>query len=133
MKRFINLFILLVVLLFSFTLTSCNNETKEDGIIHLYVTIKDDVVVFNNNTPFYKGEHLIDVLNRVLKVEMGTGSNKGMIVGINDCTSPSDYSYYFKLIVNCKYASCGAEDLTLNNNDDIKILYSNINDNSTGC
>ena len=127
----ISLFIILSVFL-----TSCiyiTNETTSNGKINLYVTIENNVVVFDQEVEFYKGEYLIDVLNRHLDVELGSGSTEGMIMAINGCVAPKDFSYYYKLILNCEYASYGACDQILNDGDSIMILYSELSDYSTGC
>lgn len=128
--------IILSILLFTtLFLTSCifTGETSTNGKIKLYVTIENNEVVFDEEVEFYEGEYLIDVLNRHLDVELGSGSTDGMIMAINGCVAPDDFSYYYKLILNCEYASYGACDQTLNDGDSIMILYSELSDYSTGC
>lgn len=128
--------IIISILLFTtLFLTSCifTGETSTNGKIKLYVTIENNEVVFDEEVEFYEGEYLIDVLNRHLDVELGSGSTDGMIMAINGCVAPDDFSYYYKLIVNCNYASYGVCDLTLNDGDSIMILYSELSDYSTGC
>jgi hypothetical protein len=128
--------IIISVLLFTtLFLTSCTftGETSSNGKIKLYVTIENNQVVFDKEVEFYEGEYLIDVLNRHLDVELGSGSTDGMIMAINGCVAPDDFSYYYKLILNCEYASYGACDQTLNDGDSIMILYSELSDYSTGC
>lgn len=128
--------IILSILLFTtLFLTSCifTGETSTNGKIKLYVTIENNQVVFDKEVEFYEGEYLIDVLNRHLDVELGSGSTDGMIMAINGCVAPDDFSYYYKLILNCEYASYGACDQTLNDGDSIMILYSELSDYSTGC
>lgn len=135
MKTLKNLFISLILFTTLF-LSSCifiNTPSKESGKIHLYVTIKNNQVVLNKDVEFYEGEYLIDVLNRHLDVKLGKGSTEGMIMAINGCVAPEDFSYYYKLIVNCNYASYGACDQPLNDGDSIMILYSELSDYSTGC
>ncbi len=128
--------IIISVLLFTtLFLTSCTftGETSTNGKIKLYVTIENNQVVFDKEVEFYEGEYLIDVLNRHLDVELGKGSTEGMVMTINGCVAPDDFSYYYKLILNCEYASYGACDQTLNDGDSIMILYSELSDYSTGC
>lgn len=128
--------IILSILLFTtLFLTSCifTGETSTNGKIKLYVTIENNQVVLDEEVEFYEGEYLIDVLNRHLDVELGSGSTDGMIMAINGCVAPDDFSYYYKLILNCEYASYGACDQTLNDGDSIMILYSELSDYSTGC
>lgn len=128
--------IILSILLFTtLFLTSCifTGETSTNGKIKLYVTIENNQVVFDKEVEFYEGEYLIDVLNRHLDVALGSGSTDGMIMAINGCVAPDDFSYYYKLILNCEYASYGACDQTLNDGDSIMILYSELSDYSTGC
>ena len=128
--------IILSILLFTtLFLTSCifTGETSTNGKIKLYVTIENNEVVFDKEVEFYEGEYLIDVLKRHLDVELGSGSTDGMIMAINGCVAPDDFSYYYKLILNCEYASYGACDQTLNDGDSIMILYSELSDYSTGC
>lgn len=128
--------IILSILLFTtLFLTSCifTGETSTNGKIKLYVTIENNEVVFDKEVEFYEGEYLIDVLNRHLDVELGSGSTDGMIMAINGCVAPDDFSYYYKLILNCEYASYGACDQTLNDGDSVMILYSELSDYSTGC
>lgn len=128
--------IILSILLFTtLFLTSCifTGETSTNGKIKLYVTIENNEVVLDEEVEFYEGEYLIDVLNRHLDVELGSGSTDGMIMAINGCVAPDDFSYYYKLILNCEYASYGACDQTLNDGDSIMILYSELSDYSTGC
>ena len=128
--------IILSILLFTtLFLTSCifTGETSTNGKIKLYVTIENKEVVLDEEVEFYEGEYLIDVLNRHLDVELGSGSTDGMIMAINGCVAPDDFSYYYKLILNCEYASYGACDQTLNDGDSIMILYSELSDYSTGC
>lgn len=128
--------IILSILLFTtLFLTSCifTGETSTNGKIKLYVTIENNEVVFDKEVEFYEGEYLIDVLERHLDVELGSGSTDGMIMAINGCVAPDDFSYYYKLILNCEYASYGACDQTLNDGDSIMILYSELSDYSTGC
>ena len=128
--------IILSILLFTtLFLTSCifTGETSTNGKIKLYVTIENNQVVFDKEVEFYEGEYLIDVLNRHLDVSLGSGSTDGMIMAINGCVAPDDFSYYYKLILNCEYASYGACDQTLNDGDSIMILYSELSDYSTGC
>ena len=128
--------IISIILLSTLFLSSCifiNQPTKENGIIHLYVTIENNQVVVDKDVEFYEGEYLIDVLNRHLEVGMGSGSTEGMIWSINDCVTPDDFAYYFKLIINCEYASYGACELSLKDGDSIMVLYSELSDYSTGC
>lgn len=128
--------IIISILLFTtLFLTSCifTGETSTNGKIKLYVTIENNEVVFDEEVEFYEGEYLIDVLNRHLDVELGSGSTDGMIMAINGCVAPDDFSYYYKLILNCEYASYGVCDQTLNDGDSIMILYSELSDYSTGC
>lgn len=128
--------IILSILLFTtLFLTSCifTGETSTNGKIKLYVTIENNEVVLDEEVEFYEGEYLIDVLKRHLDVELGSGSTDGMIMAINGCVAPDDFSYYYKLILNCEYASYGACDQTLNDGDSIMILYSELSDYSTGC
>lgn len=128
--------IIISILLFTtLFLTSCifTGETSSNGKIKLYVTIENNEVVFDKEVEFYEGEYLIDVLERHLDVELGSGSTDGMIMAINGCVAPDDFSYYYKLILNCEYASYGACDQTLNDGDSIMILYSELSDYSTGC
>ena len=128
--------IISIIILSILFLSSCiftNEPTKENGKIHLYVTIENNQVVLDDDVEFYEGEYLIDVLNRHLDVELGSGSTDGMIMAINGCVAPDDFSYYYKLILNCEYASYGACDQTLNDGDSIMILYSELSDYSTGC
>lgn len=128
--------IILSILLFTtLFLTSCifTGETSTNGKIKLYVTIENNQVVLDEEVEFYEGEYLIDVLERHLDVELGSGSTDGMIMSINGCVAPDDFSYYYKLILNCEYASYGACDQTLNDGDSIMILYSELSDYSTGC
>lgn len=128
--------IILSILLFTtLFLTSCifTGETSTNGKIKLYVTIENKEVVLDEEVEFYEGEYLIDVLERHLDVELGSGSTDGMIMAINGCVAPDDFSYYYKLILNCEYASYGACDQTLNDGDSIMILYSELSDYSTGC
>lgn len=128
--------IILSILLFTtLFLTSCifTGETSTNGKIKLYVTIENNQVVLDEEVEFYEGEYLIDVLERHLDVELGSGSTDGMIMAINGCVAPDDFSYYYKLILNCEYASYGACDQTLNDGDSIMILYSELSDYSTGC
>lgn len=128
--------IISIIILSTLFLSSCiftNEPTKENGKIHLYVTIENNQVVLDDDVEFYEGEYLIDVLNRHLDVELGSGSTDGMIMAINGCVAPDDFSYYYKLILNCEYASYGACDQTLNDGDSIMILYSELSDYSTGC
>lgn len=134
MKTLKNLFISLMLFTTLF-LTSCifTGETSTNGKIKLYVTIENNEVVLDEEVEFYEGEYLIDVLNRHLDVELGSGSTDGMIMAINGCVAPDDFSYYYKLILNCEYASYGACDQTLNDGDSIMILYSELSDYSTGC
>ena len=134
MKTLKNLFISLMLFTTLF-LTSCifTGETSTNGKIKLYVTIENNEVVLDEEVEFYEGEYLIDVLNRHLDVELGSGSTDGMIMSINGCVAPDDFSYYYKLILNCEYASYGACDQTLNDGDSIMILYSELSDYSTGC
>ena len=128
--------IISIIILSTLFLSSCiftNEPTKENGKIHLYVTIENNQVVLDDDVEFYEGEYLIDVLERHLDVELGSGSTDGMIMAINGCVAPDDFSYYYKLILNCEYASYGACDQTLNDGDSIMILYSELSDYSTGC
>lgn len=128
--------IILSILLFTtLFLTSCifSGETSTNGKIKLCVTIENNQVVLDEEVEFYEGEYLIDVLNRHLDVELGSGSTDGMIMAINGCVAPDDFSYYYKLILNCEYASYGACDQKLNDGDSIMILYSELSDYSTGC
>lgn len=131
--RFILISVLLIPLIY---LTSCiyiTPSTTEDGFIHLYVSIENNEVVIDKDVSFSKGEYLIDVLNRHLDVVLGSGSSDGMIMSINGCLAPDDYSYYYKLVINCEYASYGAEKLSLNDGDSVMITYSSLDDWSTGC
>ena len=127
--------IISIILLSTLFLTSCifTGETSTNGKIKLYVTIENNQVVFDKEVEFYEGEYLIDVLNRHLDVALGSGSTDEMIMAINGCVAPDDFSYYYKLILNCEYASYGACDQTLNDGDSIMILYSELSDYSTGC
>ena len=128
--------IISVILLSTLFLTSCifiNTPSKENGKIHLYVTIENNKVVIDKDVEFYEGEYLIDVLNRHLDVELGSGSTDGMVWSINGCITPDDFSYYYKLIINCEYASYGACELSLKDGDSIMVLYSELSDYSTGC
>ena len=128
--------IISIIILSTLFLSSCiftNEPTKENGKIHLYVTIENNQVVLDDDVEFYEGEYLIDVLERHLDVELGSGSTDGMIMAINGCVAPDDFSYYYKLILNCEYASYGACDQTLNDGDSVMILYSELSDYSTGC
>lgn len=128
--------ILAILILFTVFLNSCiyiNDETTTNGIVNLYVTVEDNVVVFDQEVEFFEGEYLIDVLNRHLNVGMGSGNTEGMIMSINGCTAPDDFSYYYKLIINCEYASYGAQSLALKDGDSIMVLYSSLSDYSTGC
>ena len=127
--------IISIILLSTLFLTSCifTGETSTNGKIKLYVTIENNQVVFDKEVEFYEGEYLIDVLNRHLDIALGSGSTDGMIMAINGCVAPDDFSYYYKLILNCEYASYGACDQTLNDGDSIMILYSELSDYSTGC
>ena len=128
--------IISIIILSTLFLSSCiftNEPTKENGKIHLYVTIENNQVVLDDDVEFYEGEYLIDVLERHLDVELGSGSTDGMIMAINGCVAPDDFSYYYKLILNCEYASYGACDQILNDGDSIMILYSELSDYSTGC
>lgn len=128
--------IISIILLSTLFLTSCiftNEPSKENGKIHLYVTIENNQVVLDEDVEFYEGEYLIDVLNRHLDVELGSGSTDGMVWSINGCATPDDFSYYYKLIINCEYASYGACELSLKDGDSIMVLYSELSDYSTGC
>lgn len=110
-----------------------NNASNAAGSVHLYITGKNNEVIFDDEVYFYEGEVLIDVLNRYVEVKEGTGSSKGMIMGINNLDVPDTFEYYFKLILNCNYAVTGAWSMELNDGDSVKILYSSLSDSSTGC
>ena len=59
--------IISIILLSTLFLSSCifiNQPTKENGIIHLYVTIENNQVVVDKDVEFYEGEYLIDVLKQ---------------------------------------------------------------------
>ena len=56
-----------------------------------------------------------------------------MVWSINGCVTPADFSYYYKLIINCEYSSYGACELSLKDGDSIMVLYSELSDYSTGC
>lgn len=109
------------------------SKTQEEGIINIYVEGKNGEVLFNKEVPFYENEHLIDVLNRNLTITEGTFSNKGMIVGINDLIINQEDDYYFKILVNCEFATSGAWNLELHNKDSIRIIYSSFSDFNAGC
>ena len=110
-----------------------SNNSNAAGTIHLYITGENSEIIFDNEVSFFEDEVLIDVLNRHVKVKEGTGPSKGMIMGINNLDAPDTFEYYFKLIVNCDYATSGAWDMELNDGDSVKILYSSLSDSSTGC
>lgn len=114
------------------TLILVFHQTKTSGTIHLYITGETNQIIFDDDVPFYEKDMLIDVLRRYVKIEEGEGSTKGMVVGIND-TKTDISKNYFKFIINCEFATHGAFDQTLNNQDEIRIIYSDINDWSTGC
>lgn len=125
--------ILLLVGAFIYINTS---KTKAEGMIHLYVTIcEDDLIktVVDKEVPFYEDEMLIDVLNRHVEITEGTGTNKGMIVGINGSLTPDLGVSYYKIVVNCDWANSGAWTLSLNDGDSIRVTYSSSDDWSTGC
>lgn len=110
------------------------NQTKVAGKIHLYVTItEEEVVVIDKEVEFYEEENLIDVLNRHLEIEEGTGSQSGMIIGINGSQTLDTSKYYYRIIVNCDWAQTGAWKLSLNDGDSIRITYTSTSDWSTGC
>lgn len=109
-----------------------HNKTKTSGTIHIYIAGENNQVLLDKDVPFYEEDMLIDVLQRYVKIEEGTNSSKGMIMGINN-TKTDISKNYFKVIINCEFAMHGAWDQTLNDKDDIRIIYSDINDWSTGC
>lgn len=105
---------------------------KKSGQIHLYITGENGKVLLNQEVDFYQGEVLIDVLRRNVEVEEGKGSQKGMIIGINGDTTDITKEYY-KLVVNCEFASVGAWELVPSDQDEIRITYSSIEDWEVGC
>ena len=55
-----------------------------------------------------------------------------MIIGINGDTTDITKEYY-KLVVNCEFASVGAWELVPSDQDEIRITYSSIEDWEVGC
>lgn len=128
--------IAIMILLIAFLYINNQNQTKTDGLIHLYVTVYDNGIIkeiMDEDVSFYENEYLIDVLKRHLQIEEGKGSEQGMIVGINNFVANSTTESYYKIIVNCEWAQTGAWNLSLNDNDSIRITYSTYSDWSTGC
>lgn len=121
----------LLVIIVTMILTF-HNTTKTSGTIHIYITGENNQVLLDKEVPFYEKDMLIDVLQRYVEVEEGTKSSKGMIIRIND-TKTDISKNYFKLIINCEFATHGVWDQTLNDKDDIRIIYSDINDWGAGC
>ena len=110
--------------------------TRTTRLSDTYVTICENneiIEVIDKDVDFYENEKLIDVLNRHLTIQEGTGSNKGMIIGINDCIITNLNSYYYRLVVNCEFATLGAWDLTLNDKYSVRITYTSTSDWSVGC
>lgn len=132
----ISLSVVAVIILVAALIYINSNKTKKEGTIHLYITVCEESqtrTIIDKDVDFYENEMLIDVLKRYVKVTEGTGSNQGMIMGINDCIITDLSSNYYKLIVNCEWATTGAWNLSLNDNDSIRITYSSLDDWSTGC
>lgn len=128
--------ILAIIILVGAFIYINTSQTKSEGMIHLYVTIYEDdkiKVVVNQEVPYYEDEMLIDVLKRHVDVTEGTGSNQGMIVGINGSLTPDLMVSYYKIIVNCEWTNSGAWTLSLNDGDSIRVTYSFGDDWSTGC
>ncbi|MCM1260958.1 MAG: DUF4430 domain-containing protein [Prevotella sp.] len=105
---------------------------QKAGQMHLYITGENGVVLFDQEVDFYQGDVLIDVLRRHVEIEEGKGSQKGMIIGINGDTTDIT-THYYKLVVNCEFASVGAWELVPSNQDEIRITYSSIADWEVGC
>lgn len=121
----------LIVILF-ICLVWGTKGSKTAGKIHLYITGENGVMIYDEDVAFYQGDVLIDVLKRNVEIEEGKGSQKGMIIGINGHTTDIS-THYYKLVVNCEFASVGAWELTLSNQDEIRITYSSVQDWEVGC
>lgn len=109
-----------------------SHQTKTSGTIHLLIVGENNQILFDQDVSFYEKDRLIDVLKRQVKIEEGTGATKGMVIGINDVRTDISKNY-FKVIINCAFATHGVFEQTLNDQDEIRIIYSDISDWSTGC
>lgn len=134
MKKNLNIILsgiaLLIIIVTSIFIFS--NTTKASGTIHLYVEGENKEVLCDKMVPFYKEDMLIDVLRRYLEIEEGTLSQSKMVIGING-THTDISKNYFKFIINCEFATHGAWDQSLNDGDDVRIIYSDISDWNAGC
>ncbi len=134
MKRNLNIILsgmaLLIIIVNSIFILG--NTTKTSGTIHLYVEGENKEVLCDKMVPFYEEDMLIDVLNRYLEIEEGKNSQSKMVIGING-THTDISKNYFKFIINCEFATHGAWDQSLNDGDDVRIIYSDISDWNAGC
>lgn len=134
MKKNLNIIlsgIALLIIIATSAFILCNT-TKTSGTIHLYVEGENKEVICDKMVPFYEEDMLIDVLRRYLEIEEGTLSQSKMVIGING-THTDISKNYFKFIINCEFATHGAWDQSLNDGDDVRIIYSDISDWNAGC